>query len=306
MEKFSEKELTMLENAIVDLYEKTNRQTCPYKTYMEIEALWNFLDVPADKKIRFNSPNAEEVCIVRLIALHYAVLALAVNCSDSTESSLYFGLFLAISNTIVAIINLAEDGLDYQAMSLIRNLFELFMTLIIVTDSPEKRAAFISAHESEDGRKVWHKYFTKTKFQQMLKGYCNTHPDLNNAIEDFQKWIHENYGELSSYTHSDYPHIVCCSLSQNDDNGYSHPNIWGQYVTWQKRIYSQLYLVASPAHNIFWYMLRDSEIDINIDYLFGEEPKGGSTIGKDIINELQQIIKNLTLNNLGISCPSDL
>jgi hypothetical protein len=53
-------------------------------------------------------------------------------------------------------------------------------------------------------------------------------------------------------------------------------------------------------------MLRDSEIDINIDYLFGEEPKGGSTIGKDIINELQQIIKNLTLNNLGISCPSDL
>lgn len=293
MEQLTEKEKTILADAIGDLYKEINVTKCPYETYTNIISLLEYLDVQSEEKIRYNPPKEVEVCVARLTALHYAILALGVNCGKSTERCLYSGLFLAISNTIVAIIKLAEEGLDYQAMSLIRNLFELFMTLVIVTDSPEKREAFISAHESAEARKVWHRYFTKTKFMQMLKEYCTTRPELNKAIEDFQKWINENYGVLSSYIHSDYPHIVCCSLSQNDAKGCSHPNVWGQYVTWQNNIYSQLYLIASPAHHLFCYMLRDSANDIDIDYLFGKESKGSTNPGKEMVLELQSILEKL-------------
>ena len=293
MEKLTEKGQDLLFNALADVYAKTNADKCPYETYMKAITLFDYLDTPTEEKFRYNFPNEEDICVAHMLALHYAVLALGVDCDDSTERCLYSGLFLTISNTIVAIIKLAEDGLDYQAMSLVRNLFELYMTLIIVTDSPEKRTAFISAHESEDARKVWHRYFTKTKFLQMLKGYCSAHPELNKVIEDFERWINGNYGELSSYTHSDYPHVVFCSLSQEDENGLSHPNIWGQYVTWQKRIYSQLCLVALPAHHLFCYMLRDSTNDANIDYLFGKESKGETSIGKEIVLDLQSILESL-------------
>lgn len=294
MEKLSEKEKDLLFHALADFYKKTNADKCAYETGMKAITLLEYLDTPTEEKIRYNSPDEKYICIARMLALHYAVLALGINCDRSTESFLYSGLFLAISNTIVAIIKLAEDGLDYQAMSLIRNLFELFMTLLIVTESSTKRAAFISANKSDEDRKVWYQYFTKKKFQQMLKEYCSIHPDLNEAAEDCQRWISENYAELSSYTHSDYSHLVCGSLSQNDNNGYSRPNIWGQYVTWQKKIYSHLWMVASPAHNLFCYMLRDLNNEINIDYLFGNTPKGNSKLGKEIIFDLQSILESLS------------
>lgn len=294
MEKLTEKEQDFLLNALTDFYAKINADKCPYETCMKAITLLECLDTPTEEKIHYNSPDEKDICVSRMLALHYAVLALGINCDRSTEYFLYSGLFLAISNTIVAIIKLAEDGLDYQAMSLIRNLFELFMTLLIITESPSKRAAFISANKSEEDRKVWHQYFTKKKFQQMLKEYCDTHPDLNEVAEDCQRWISENYEELSSYTHSDYPHLVCCLLSQNDDNGYSHPNIWGQYVTWQKKIYSHLYMVAVPAHHLFCYMLRDLNNEINIDYLFGNTPKGNSKLGKEIIVDLQSVLESLS------------
>ena len=152
MEKLTEKGQDLLFKALADFYAKTNADKCPYETYMKVITLFDYLDTPTEEKFRYNFPNEEDICVAHMLALHYAVLALGVDCDDSTERCLYSGLFLTISNTIVAIIKLAEDGLDYQAMSLVRNLFELYMTLIIVTDSPEKRTAFISAHESEDAR----------------------------------------------------------------------------------------------------------------------------------------------------------
>ena len=294
MEKLTEKEQDFLFKALADFYVKTNTDKCPYETYMKAIALFDYLDTPTEEKIRYNSPDEKDVCVAHMLALHYAVLALGINCDCGTECFLYSGLFLAISNTIVAIIKLAEDGLDYQAMSLIRNLFELFMTLLIVTESSPKRAAFISANKSEEDRKVWHQYFTKKKFQQMLKAYCDTHPDLKEVVEDCQRWIDETYEELSSYTHSDYPHLACGSLSQYDDNGYLRPNIWGQYITGQKKIYSHLYTVASPAHHLFCYMLKDLDNEINIDYLFGNTPKGNSKLGKEIVFDLQCILESLS------------
>ena len=297
MKKLSEKQKAIMMKALDVFYVQTDADKCPYETCMKAVTLLEYLDVPDQEKIRYNEPDEVEVCLARLLALHYAVLAMGTDCDKGPEGFVYFGLFLNISNTIVAICKLAEEGLDYQAMSLIRNLFELFMTLLIITDSPEKRAAFVSANEAEDARKVWHKYFTKTKFLQTLKEYCAEHPDLNKVIEDFQGWINENYGELSSYTHSDYPHLVCCSLSQNDEVGISRPNVWGEYITWQKRIYSQLCTVAVLAHVLFCYMLKDTANDITLDRLFGDNPRKEPHTGKEIVLELQNALESLVRYN---------
>lgn len=290
MAKLSKKERLFLEKALYDLYAKTNSCKCPKTTSKSIIELWDFFDVPASKKIRYNSPTETDVWVARLLALQYAVISLGVDCEKSTEQCLYSGLFETISNTIIAIIRLAEDGLDYQAMALVRNLFELYMTLIIITDSPNKREAFISAHESEDAREVWHRYFTKAKFSKMLKAFCADHPALENTSEIFQTWIDENYGELSSYAHNDYAHIICCSRSQNDSKGYSKPNFWGEYVTWQKAIYHQLFTVAFPSHLLLSYMLNTSAVDISIEYLLGNNV---SAPPKEILLELQNLIIDL-------------
>jgi hypothetical protein len=53
-------------------------------------------------------------------------------------------------------------------------------------------------------------------------------------------------------------------------------------------------MVASPAHHLFCYMLKDLDNEINIDYLFGNTPKGNSKLGKEIIFDLQCIIESLS------------
>ena len=279
-----------LKKAISDLYAKTTPCKCSRKTQKNIVDLWDFFDVPVAKKIRYNSPDETEVWVARLLALQYAVISLGVDCEKSPEQYVYSGLFETISNTIVAIMRLAEDGLDYQAMALIRNLFELYMTLIIVTDSPEKREAFIAAHEPENAREVWHRYFTKNKFSKMLKTFCADRLNSENISEIVQTWIDDNYGELSSYAHNDYAHIICCSRSQDDANGYSHPNIWGNYVTWQRTIYRQLFAVAWPAHLLLTYILKDPSVDVSIEYLWGNN---NATPPKEMFVEIQNLIIDL-------------
>lgn len=284
-----------LKKKVVHFYRKMECRRCVKRTYENISKLWDCFEVPSEKKIRYNPPDATETFVIRVLALKYAVLSLAVDCEEGPEKFLYAGLFKNITNTIFSIMRLAENGLDYQAMSLIRNLFELYMILIVTTSSTEKRKEFIAAHEPEDSRVVWHRYFTKTKFLKAMKEYCTGREDLEKAADIFQTWIDDNYSELSSFVHNDYVNIVCGSLSQNDLNGYSHPNIWGEYVTWRKRIYNQLFIVAWPSDLIFSYMLRDPSVEMSLEEILSREVK---THIKEALDKLETLALDIGMPHI--------
>ncbi len=298
MARLPKNERILLKKAIDELYGKSGSNRNNQKKYKDVETLWRFFDVPIKKRIRFNDPTETDVCATRLIALQYAVLALALDCGDGKAQYLYSGLFGCISNTIIAIMRLAEDGLDYQAMALIRNLFELYMTLIISMESPEKREAFTSAIEPEEARKVWHHYFTKTRFQKMMSVFCQKHIAFKEAEESYQTWIEENYKDLSSFVHNDYANIVFCWRSQDDSKGCSHPNLWGEYVTWRKRIYHSLFAVAWLSHMLFSCMLVEPSIDIDLKCLLGLYHNDSAKTALNIFLDLQCLILDMGVDSV--------
>ena len=284
-----------LQKKIILLQQRIKIKRHAEEKYKNLNKLWDYFDAQSRTKIRCNPPDAIEAFVLRLLAVQYAILSLTVDWHKGAENFLYARLFQNISNTIIAIMRLAEDGLDYQAISLIRNLFELYMVLIIVTESTEKRKEFISAHEPEVSREVWHRYFTKTKFLKTMKEFCSNYVDLEKTADIFQAWIEENYRELSSYAHNEYLNIVCGCMSPSGNDESLHPNIWGEYVARRKLIYSQLFAVAFLSHFIFSRMLREPSIEMDLETLLGE--KDMNKVG-GILSEIERTAFDLGMSRL--------
>ena len=178
LRRYSEKEKEILQNAVQTLsevfpVEPSVEDVCNFYT-----DLWDLCAEMSEKKVEYGCQGERDLVIARNIAVRYLYLAMMIDALKSQDCFLLSSIIQTISDTIISIIKLAEDGLEYQAFVMIRTLFELFMTLLLVIESPEKRKAYKSAQTPEDSYKVWRSYFTKAKFIKMLESYSGDFPDL--------------------------------------------------------------------------------------------------------------------------------
>lgn len=158
---------------------------------------------------------------------------------------------------------------------MIRTLFELFMTLLIIVESPEKRKAYKSAQTPEESYKVWRSDFTKAKFIKMLEAYSGDYPDL---FEPAKKWVTEAYSFLSSFVHNDSIHVMLYTKPRFDADGVSNFSIWGEYVTRKGEIFIRLAEVIAPCDLLFFSMLNDPHIDISLKNILVKEENVPNTI----------------------------
>ena len=238
------------------------------------ENIASVLDVPAlinSPKVHYGTKGEREDLLIQIINFRYTVLSLSISDKRGPESFLFRSLIVQISNSISSIVLLAENGYDYQAISQIRNLLELFMMLIVMIESPEKRLEVIKAHTPDDARKVWHKHFNKTQFIKMIKPYSECFRHLVDSVDN---WIEDIYKQLSSFSHNDYVNVLLYSLSAEDRAGILHLNLMGNYVTRKGEIYHRLTTAIAPLDLILCALLQNPKVDICMNDLcnFEDDP----------------------------------
>lgn len=280
-------EIEVLYKALAMASDEARCYTSPDKTTLEIANFYNEQFIESLVKKRSGSPANEELMYIKLIAIKTLAFSLSIPKDRNADFFLISSLFTHISNTIVAIVKLVDDGLDYQAFTLLRNLTELYMTLLTVIESPQKRLEYEQASDPESSRKVWHKFFNKKHFLQMLDTYFVHNSE---AKEASKIWIDDIYSELSSYAHNDYPHVICYTFAIGE-NEFNPINLWGEHVSRRKIIYQRLVKVIGPFEMLLREMLRDDNIDINFDTIFEDTDKPEVLATK----LFQQLISNVSM-----------
>ena len=275
LRRYSEKEKEILNDAVQALakvfpIEPSADAACNF--YVD---LWDWCAETSEKKVEYGSQGERGCVIARNVAIRYLHLAMMIDTSKYKDGFLLSSIIQTISDTIISIIKLAEDGLEYQAFVMIRTLFELFMTLLIVVESPEKRKAYKSAHTPEDSYKVWRSDFTKAKFIKMLESYSGDYPDL---FEPAKIWVTEAYGFLSSFVHNDSLNVMLYTRPVFNAEGVTSFSMWGEYVTRKGEVFSRLVDVIAPCDLLFFSMLKDPKIDISIKNMLIKEEDFPNTI----------------------------
>ena len=178
-------------------------------------------------KVRYGDPRERDRLLAQIIACRYYLIAEAISKRKDEWFKPFQSYFTQISNTIAAVMLLAEHGFDFQATSQLRNAVELFMMLTVAADSAEKRK-LLETSLTGDAYTLWRQHFSKSRFVEMISSYSEKFSYL---VDSVKEWADQKYGELSSFAHNDYANVLSYSVSASDENGDTHQNFWGKYVT---------------------------------------------------------------------------
>ena len=168
-----------------------------------------------------------------------------------------------ICNSIYSVLHLSINGLDYSAKILLRVLMEQYMILLSITADQEKRNAYINSWEDDEATDTWYKNFTKKKFINLISKYFdNTKIDQ----KDIADWVDEKYSHYSGYVHNDYAKVFLWSYV-NLQGDELKPNVCGEYVTRKYELLFDCFFITLCFDMMFWNMISDSNVDIDIDTL---------------------------------------
>lgn len=295
MEFFKQSEIETLRKAIISANNKSSIPLPPENTAYEIANTYNFLfEECGEKKVTKLSAKSEQVYI-KLMALRYGLFSIIIPRDQGPDYFLLSSLFTQISNTIVAITELVNSGFDYQAFSLMRNLMELFMTLLTVIESPKKRTEFRQATDAEKSRKVWHQFFNKKHFIEMLDSYNKHNSEFRKA---YTQWVDSTYAELSSFAHNDYMYLICYNFAIGE-NELNPTNLWGEYVSRRDIAYQRLLEIIAPADILINSMLRDDNIDFSLDDFYKHIEDPAALIGsKHIQVAISKVCLSILMDNI--------
>ena len=173
----------------------------------------------------------------------------------------------SVSNDILAIISLASDGLDYQAMNILRNLYELGLLLINICIDEEKRVNYIKSAKKGNSYSVWRKYFNTKSMIETIKSYSNN--------DKIFKELKSFYPELSSFVHNSFMNVYVFSYSKpakKDDN--YNLNFGAHYVTRCESILEETVGIIWIFTRIFRHIMQDSKFEKLMTQLFIDDEMG--------------------------------
>ena len=266
-----------------------------YHEYRVFQQHWN--DFFEDYFVKGNSIY-EETDYVQLAYL-YSILwgdfsfAALLNGKEVKENILLGTLAATISNDILAIVKLALDGLDYQAINIVRNLYELSLLLLNIYLNEEKRNSYIESVKHGKSYEVWRKHFNVGSMLETIDNYCK-----NKELSEF--WLKNYksfYNRLSSFVHNDFANIYVFGYSNPQSETDLHEfNVGAHYVTRYNEILMETIDILWVITKIFRYLMEDQKLSDFSCIIFGKDN-----------NELLRFAKNecyfanyyyLKLNNM--------
>lgn len=218
------------DNLYKEIFKKVNEEK-PVSSYDE---LLEFLREMKSAKPKVNNEIKKEKRKTECYALSCGLLALSLENSKENivedlknHSTVYQTLFTNISNDCLAIIDMLNNGFEFQARILARNLFELIYTLLIVIINKDKCKKYFEAARLENGYEVWSKYFRMSKLNDELYAF-EKEEDIEFA-EMMKNARKRAYSEYSSYAHNDFIYCFVGCHSTNKETEFTHYNLWGNY-----------------------------------------------------------------------------
>jgi hypothetical protein len=195
-----------------------------------IKEKWEEMIDINENKMQYADFNSKNLILSYLFALRWGITSLAVADKDNDRYMMAFqGLFSTISNTIISIIKLAIDGLDYQAFILIRNLYELCFTLLAIIIDPIKRKVLVDGSIAEDEYNTWKKNFTFKHLDATIRTYENRISDIE-SDSFLNTWRKNSYSKFSSYAHNDFVSFFLYGFALPvDDTDKLELNLWGSF-----------------------------------------------------------------------------
>ena len=132
--------------------------------------------------------NEDFLNIAELYNLYYGIMSFSIEPKEEDKNfkikALYSSIFVTIANSITAVIYLAENGLDYQANVINRQLFEICMLLLNVMIDENKEKILTDTEMTEGNMKIWRKYFSPKELNDTIENYEKRIPI---ARENFEK-----------------------------------------------------------------------------------------------------------------------
>ncbi len=194
-------------------------------------------------------------------------------------------LLLTISNTSLSIIKLSIDGLDYQAMVLLRNLYETCFTLLNIIIDVDKRKEFFESARKENDNEVWKKHFSMRKMRETIDAYeatlCDNNELNNDELDELREWKSIRYKELSAFAHNSFPNLLLFGYQRVDNpEDIMKPNIWGITSTRAVQILSELDGLLWYTGLVFYKLLLDPKIDVTKESLFNKNSSISHTFWK--------------------------
>ena len=286
MDFITEKQRDLLLEAFRELDKSSPIFPSPEEAVMNAAIMLSMPSVFSEGHECYGENGEKDELLARIIAYRYYSIADYLSDESNHDYILFRSFFTQISNTIAAIIRLTESGFDYQAISLNRNIVELFMMLIVIADSSELRKKVYSAKTVNSANDLWKQNFSKTKFIEMISPYSESFSHLVDSVDE---WTRQIYKELSSFAHNDYANVLTYSLSEIDSTGEAHPNFWGKYITRKAEIYHRLVSTIAPLDLILCSILKDPKKDVSLFSLYKADKDYDSMMNYFSANTLRSI-----------------
>lgn len=280
---------------------KNKSETEPGNEIFSYREIKEFFDNMGNLKPRNKIIYKKEREIAQLYAISIGFIALAIYLSDDDikeeykhDSTVYFSLLTNISNDILGIVTLVDNGFEFQAKILFRNLMELVYTFLIMIINNQKRKEYFDSGRLENAYAIWQKNLKMSKLNEELSNYENIVFD-----DELQKEMKEKRTELykyySSFVHNDfiYTFISCFSFNKKtEDLNY---NLWGTYNYGGKDILESLNILIWIYLMYFKNIIAKTDYFNRNNYITKENFiywNSGFMILLMLENELKRIMKN--------------
>lgn len=236
----------------------------PYETIMDY---YNQMNDIMDNPEIWQEANEDVLNIAELYNLYYGIMSFSIEPKEEDKNfkikALYSSIFVTTANSITAVIYLAENGLDYQANVINRQLFEICMLLLNVMIDENKEKILTDTEMTEGNMKIWRKYFSPK--------------ELNDTIENYEKadltdWRKRQYSFYSNYSHNDFLSFLFFSFSSpKNEKDKLFNNVWGGYISRVNTILENMISFLWYTSKAFMKLLVDKDIHISKETLRTEE-----------------------------------
>lgn len=236
----------------------------PYETIMDY---YNQMNDIMDNPEIWQEANEDVLNIAELYNLYYGIMSFSIEPKEEDKNfkikALYSSIFVTIANSITAVIYLAENGLDYQANVINRQLFEICMLLLNVMIDENKEKILTDTEMTEGNMKIWRKYFSPK--------------ELNDTIENYEKadltdWRKRQYSFYSNYSHNDFLSFLFFSFSSpKNEKDKLFNNVLGGYISRVNTILENMISFLWYTSKAFMKLLVDKDIHISKETLRTEE-----------------------------------
>lgn len=210
---------------------------CPIDFIPSFEELNKYYDEIKDiieNKEVVDNLNNDINSIAELFCLYFGILSLSFsnNTFENNEANkynlLFQSIFSTITNSITSVILLVQNGLDYQANVINRQLYEMCLLLLNICLDENKANLLIETEMNRTNISVWKNNFSPSALGKTIEKY------EGKEMTPLRKKIYSNY---SNYAHNEFLSFFLTSFAKpiNIDSKLIS-NLWSNTVSRRNNI----------------------------------------------------------------------